>query len=74
VWAELPHSRAIHILVGVEYRLVDDVVDEANRQRTLQLTAPGFVQDSALQTRPEHMQLSFAHCPFETQQETIVEV
>jgi hypothetical protein len=40
----------------------------------LQLTAAGFVQDSALQTRPEHMQLGFAHRPFQTQQETIVEV
>jgi len=40
----------------------------------LQLTAAGFVQDSALQARPEHMQLSFAHRPFEAQQETIVEV
>jgi len=40
----------------------------------LQLTAAGFVQDSALQTRSEHMQLGFAHRPFETEQETIVEV
>lgn len=64
----------LHLLVGVEHRLVVGIVDEADRQGTLQLAAARFVQDPALQTSPEHMQFRLAHRSLKPQQETIIEV
>jgi len=64
----------LHLLVRVQGRLVVGIVDEANRQGTLQLATARFVQDATLQAGPQRVQLRLAHGSFETQQETIIEV
>src|SRR3984893_2861082 len=43
------------------------VVHQADGQRHLQLTAPGFVANAALQTRSQDMQLRLAHRALQAQ-------
>ena len=64
----------LHLLVRVQDGLVRWAIEEADRQRRLQLAAPGFVQNATLQAGFEDMQLGLAHGPFEPQQEAVVEL
>ena len=49
------------------------VVDQARGQAGLQFAAAGLALDAALQAGADHVQLGFAHGPFEPEQQPVVE-
>ena len=54
----------LHLFVRIQHRLVHWAVDEADRERRLQFAPSGFVQNAALQTGFDDVQLSLAHRAF----------
>src|SRR5205823_7867847 len=50
------------------------IVGKARGQRTTILAASHLIEDSAAQSGFEDVKLGFAHCSFETEQQTVVEV
>jgi hypothetical protein len=64
----------LHLLIGVDHDSVGRVVGQANGQRHLELTATRFVQEPTTQSRPQHVQLCFAHRSLEPEQEPVIEV
>jgi hypothetical protein len=64
----------LDLLIRIEDHSIQRIIRKADRQRHLQLTTPGFVQNAALQPRPQDVQLSFAHRALQPQQEAIVEL
>jgi hypothetical protein len=53
--------------VRIKHDTLRNVVDETDRQRTLQLAPPRFVQDTSQQASPKHVQLGFTHGAFQPQ-------
>jgi hypothetical protein len=66
-------DRPLHLRVRVEHHAAVLVVNETHGQEEPELAAGGLAQDAAFESRLQHVQLSLAHGPFETQKEAIVE-
>jgi len=64
----------LHLPIRIQAEHTIAVVDQPHGGTYLQLTAARLVQDAALQTRPKHVQLGFAHGALESEQQSIVEV
>lgn len=60
--------------IRIETHTPGGVVHEAHRQRDFELAATGLVDDAAAQPRSQHMQLGFAHRPFQPEQQPIIEM
>jgi hypothetical protein len=65
---------AANLAVRIELDGAVGAIDEADGQRQLQFTAPGFVANATLQSGTEHMQFGFAHGPLQAEQEPVVEM
>jgi hypothetical protein len=60
--------------VGIQGHVVGRVVDQPDRQRHLQLAAPGFGELTTAEASSDEMQFGFRHGALETQQEPVVEI
>lgn len=67
-------DRCLDLLVGVDDRLALVVVEEADREREVQLAALGRVTLGALQPHRHHVQLGLRELPFDAEYELIVEI
>src|SRR5260370_12540886 len=67
-------DRLSDLRVRVEHHVASLIVGKARGQRTTILAASHLIEDSAAQPGFEDVKLGFAHCSFETEQQTVVEV
>jgi hypothetical protein len=64
----------LDLSIWIQHYMVFGVVNESDRQWTLQLTPPRFVQDTTQQASPKHMEFGFTHRALHPQQQAVIEV